>query len=116
MENNEGLHAVDLSNNSITEKHAENVLQILSSSVSQLKYINLSDNYLTDESFEGVEITDHLRSIILRNNSLKNEGALILMSLLHSHPNLRRIDLSKNMVSIKYLDEISALIQGKPQL
>lgn len=104
---------MNLSYNNITEKHSENLANVLCSSESSLRYINLSDNYLTDESLEGIDITDNIRSLILRNNSLKNEGALILLNLLHEKPNLRRIDLRRNMVSIRLLNEISSLIQGK---
>ncbi|CAI2376323.1 unnamed protein product [Moneuplotes crassus] len=116
LENNTGLYAVNLSNNNITEQHSDNLANVLCSNESRLKYINLSDNYLTDESLEDIDITDNLRSLILRNNSLKNEGALILLTLLHEKPNLRRVDLRKNMVSIKYLNDITNLIQAKNDL
>jgi len=104
---------VNLANNNITENHAENITQLLGSSVSMLRYINLSDNYLTDESLENIEVTPHLRALLLTNNSIKNEGARVIMKLLHHNENLRRVDLSKNMVSIRYLNEIAKIMEKK---
>ena len=104
---------MNLANNNITENHAENITQLLGSSVSMLRYINLSDNYLTDESLENIEVTPHLRALLLTNNSIKNEGARVIMKLLHHNENLRRVDLSKNMVSIRYLNEIAKIMEKK---
>ena len=104
---------MNLANNNITENHAENITQLLGSSVSILRYINLSDNYLTDESLENIEVTPHLRALLLTNNSIKNEGARVIMKLLHHNENLRRVDLSKNMVSIRYLNEIAKIMEKK---
>ena len=115
LENNVSLLAVNLSNNNITEKLSENLAQLFSSLYSNLKYINLSDNYLTDEAIAQIPTTRNLRSLILRNNSLKNEGAQHLLHLLTHNEALRRIDISKNMVSIKYLLEISKIIDKKKE-
>lgn len=113
FENNTGLEAVNLANNNITEKSADNLASLLASDTSRLKYLNLADNYLTDECLQKLEISRHLRALVLRNNSIKNEGAQQILHMLHHNENLRRVDLTKNMVSIKYLIEISKLLEKK---
>ena len=104
---------MNLSNNNITEHLSENLHQLFSSTTSVLKYINLADNYINDECLENLEVSEHLTALVLRNNSIKSEGAISILNLLHHNESIRRIDLSKNMVSIKYLMEISKLIDQK---
>lgn len=113
FENNYSLEAVNLSNNNITEQLSENLRNLFCSPASVLKYINLADNYINDECLENIEVTEHLTALVLRNNSIKSEGAISILNLLHRNDSIRRVDLSKNMVSIKYLMEISKLIDQK---
>lgn len=49
----------------------------------------------------------------MTNNSIKNEGAMVIMNLLHHHENLQRVDLTKNMVNIRYLSEIKKIMEKK---
>ena len=75
FENNGYIQAVNIANNSITEELSLNVKALLNSPESMLKYINLADNYLNDETFENIRISPFLRSLVLRNNSIEDEGA-----------------------------------------
>lgn len=111
FEHNSTLEAINLADNSISEELKDNIAAMLSSESTRLKYLNLANNYLTDDTIAAISVTQNLRSLVLRNNTIKNEGANHIIRLIIHNDHLRRVDLVKNMVSIKYLMEIDSLIE-----
>lgn len=102
---------MNLSHNGINSDLSENLRYLLSSTRSVLKYLNLSDNYLTDEAFQGLAITSYLKCLVLRNNNINNAGARAILAIITDNKNIRRIDLSKNKVGVKYMLDIDKLIE-----
>ena len=111
IEKNVWLHEVNLSENWINSLLWANIRELLSSNRSALRYLNLSDNFITNEAFENVTIHGNLKSLVLRNNSLNNIGARSILGILQENRILRRIDITKNRVGVKYMMEINKMIE-----
>lgn len=116
LENNFYLKAVNLSHNGFTEKLSDSISQLFSSENWRLKYINLSNNYLTDEVLKNISVVSFLKScssLVLRHNSFNNDGARQIFQMILNNENLSRVDIRRNLISIKYLEEIKSLILKK---
>ena len=111
IEKNQWLQEVNLSQNWINSLLSANLRELLISNKWGLKYLNLSDNFITNEVFNEYRLNTCLRTLVLRNNSLNNIGARSLLSMIQDNKSLKRVDISKNRVGIKYMVEIAKAIQ-----
>ncbi len=79
-----------------------------------LGHLDLSACNIMDEDFiqflREVRVLHTLKVLILRENFIREKGGLEMLEVLRVNRSLVTVDLSRNFISIKTLDEIEAYV------
>mmetsp|Transcript_11775 Transcript_11775/g.17477 ORF Transcript_11775/g.17477 Transcript_11775/m.17477 type:complete len:96 (+) Transcript_11775:651-938(+) len=65
---------------------------------------------------EVVKRCTNVHTLSIKNNGLRNEGAIYVCNVAKTHPSLVSIDFSENAISLTAADEILKLIRENPKI
>ena len=111
VEKSVSIQYLNMAKNNINDDLGDALCYLLASKRSSLKYINLADNSLTEKQVENIQITPYMKTIVLRNNNIKSSGGRHMLNVVTNNKNLRRVDLTMNMVGVQYMMDIKNQIQ-----
>ena len=108
---NNTLHYLNLASNNFGDAGVEQLATgMIVHKGFQLKHLDLSNNFVSDEAGKqlavGLAHNHTLLSLSLAENTLTEESGLAILETMKVHPVLSRMDLSKNLIPIRYVLEI----------
>ena len=96
------LLALSLSQTQVSTSQLVALTQVLSKPNSSLRHLDISENLLgvhsSDQVADLIRFAKKLYSLNLRNNGLRDSGGNKVAAALHSAPQLRYLDLEKNIL------------------
>jgi Ran GTPase-activating protein (RanGAP) involved in mRNA processing and transport len=96
------LLALSLSQTQVSTSQLVALTQVLSKPNASLRHLDISENLLgvhsSDQVADLIRFAKNLYSLNLRNNGLRDSGGNKVAAALHSAPQLRYLDLEKNIL------------------
>ena len=114
LDYNCNLEHFNLESNNLGNNNSKKIINAIHQNLDiKIKYINLGQNILNDEIAPDVALLinkcHYLNVLILYQNQFMNQGAGLIMSEIKSHPSLKILDLSWNLIGTNLTDEIPTL-------
>lgn len=111
LQTNSTLETLNIATNNFGDEGVKNIALLMAAHGFKLKHLDLANNFLSDEVgtllAEGLLTNRSLLSLSLADNTLTEKSGLALLDTIKLHPQLSRIDLSKNLIPIKHVLEIN---------
>ena len=114
LDYNCNLEHFNLESNNLGNNNSKKIINAIHQNLDiKIKYINLGQNILNDEIAPEIALLinkcHYLNVLILYQNQFMNQGAGLIMSEIKSHPSLKILDLSWNLIGTNLTDEIPTL-------